>query len=134
MLPSANSGSASSFAMVTTLRRRRTELAVLAAIGMTRRQLRLVALWSALAMVLVSSVLGLIVGAAGGRALWYLLAGRLGLASGPVVEAVPIAVVVIMAVALAAVIAGVAQAWGARRSSVDALRAMVIAKLPGLRA
>ncbi len=109
--------------MVTTLRRRRTELAVLAAIGMTRRQLRLVTLSSAVAMVLTSSVLGIVIGAAGGRALWNQLASRLGLASGPVVEALPIAAVIIIAVAFAATIAGVAHALGTRRGSGDPLRA-----------
>jgi putative ABC transport system permease protein len=108
--------------IVTALRRHRTELAVLAALGMTRRQLRGVTVCSAVAMVLASCVLGLIIGAAGGPALWYLLANRLGLASGPVVTALPIAVVITAAIALTGLIAGVAQAWRTHRGTTDPLR------------
>jgi hypothetical protein len=77
---------------------------------------------SAVAMVLASCVLGLIIGAAGGPALWYLLANRLGLASGPVVTALPIAVVITAAIALTGLIAGVAQAWRTHRGTTDPLR------------
>ncbi|MCU1360235.1 MAG: hypothetical protein JWN99_1524, partial [Ilumatobacteraceae bacterium] len=97
-------------AMITVLRRRRGELAVLAAIGMTRRQLRLVAMTAGIVLIVAASILGLVVGVIGGRALWLIVADRIGLSSGPVVGAGPIVLVLAVAVASATIIAGLAQA------------------------
>jgi ABC-type antimicrobial peptide transport system permease subunit len=74
------------------VRRRRHELALLKTIGMTRRQIRAVIAWQTTLTLLIAVVVGGPLGVIGGRLAWRAFAGSLGVA--PVVE-VPLAVVVL---------------------------------------
>jgi FtsX-like permease family len=74
------------------VRRRRHELALLKIIGMTRRQIRAVIAWQTTLTLLIAVVIGGPLGVIGGRLAWRAFAGSLGVA--PVVE-VPLAVVVL---------------------------------------
>jgi hypothetical protein len=74
------------------VRRRRHELALLKIIGMTRRQIRAVIAWQTTLTLLIAVVIGGPLGVIGGRLAWRAFAGSLGVA--PIVE-VPLAVVVL---------------------------------------
>jgi FtsX-like permease family len=104
------------------MQRHRRDLAVLAAIGMTRRQLLLVAITAALAVVVIGATVGTAVGVIGGRSLWSSLADRIGLTSAPVVQAGPLLVIVVAAAAVAVTIAGIAHLRASRTTSAAALR------------
>ena len=65
--------------LVTSVRRRRREVAVLRSIGFVRRQVSAIVIWQATMVALVAIVVGVPVGAAAGRATWTLVTDRLGL-------------------------------------------------------
>jgi ABC-type lipoprotein release transport system permease subunit len=79
------------------VRRRRHELALLKIIGMTRGQIRAVIAWQTTLTLLIAVVVGGPLGVVGGRLAWRAFAGSLGVA--PIVE-VPLAVVVVGLVVL----------------------------------
>ena len=60
------------------------ELATLKSLGFTRRQVSSTVLWQSTTVALVALVVGLPLGVAAGRAVWVLLADRLGAVSQPV--------------------------------------------------
>jgi predicted lysophospholipase L1 biosynthesis ABC-type transport system permease subunit len=74
------------------VRRRRRELALLKTIGMTRRQLRAVVAWQVTLTLLIAVVIGGPLGVVGGRLAWRAFAGALGVV--PIVE-VPLAVLIL---------------------------------------
>jgi hypothetical protein len=73
--------------VVASARRRRRDLAVLKALGLTRRQMTGVLAWHAITLLVVALVLGLPIGIAAGRWTWAAFAASLGV--GPV-TAVPL--------------------------------------------
>jgi hypothetical protein len=73
------------------VRRRRRELALLKALGMTRGQVRAVIAWQTTLMLLIAVAVGGALGIAGGRLAWRAFAGSLGIV--PIVE-VPVAALV----------------------------------------
>jgi hypothetical protein len=73
------------------VRRRRRELALLKALGMTRSQIRAVIAWQTTLTLLIAVVVGGALGIVGGRLAWHAFAGSLGIV--PIVE-VPVAVLV----------------------------------------
>ncbi len=79
------------------VRRRRHELALLKTIGMTRGQVRAVIAWQTTLTLLIAVVIGGPLGVVGGRLAWRAFAGSLGVA--PIVE-VPLAVLVLGLAAL----------------------------------
>ena len=84
-------------ALVTTVRRRRHDLAVLRALGFERRQSRLAIAWQATLLALAGVVIGLPLGVLLGRRLWQTLTD-----SFPLVYAAPFALIaVILAIPLA---------------------------------
>lgn len=91
--------------LVTSIRRRRRDLAVLKTLGFVRRQVSAAVAWQATVLVVLALVLGLPVGVAAGRWAWQLFARRLGVAPQArvpilaVVAAVPLALLVANAVA-----------------------------------
>ena len=104
-------------------RRRRRELALLKALGMTRRQLGSVVTWQAMTILAIAIVVGLPVGLAVGRLLWSSFAASLGVV--PVVVA-PVLVLVVGAFALllaGAVLAAAPALLAARTPTTMALRA-----------
>jgi ABC-type antimicrobial peptide transport system permease subunit len=79
------------------VRRRRRELALLKALGMTRSQVRAVIAWQTTLTLLIAVAVGGALGIAGGRLAWHAFAGSLGIV--PIVE-VPVAALVLGLVAL----------------------------------
>jgi putative ABC transport system permease protein len=71
--------------LVTSIRRRRRDLAVLKTLGFVRRQVSAAVAWQATTLLALALVAGLPVGVAGGRWLWTLLATRLYVPIEPVI-------------------------------------------------
>ena len=79
------------------VRRRRRELALLKALGMTRSQVRAVIAWQTTLTLLIAVAVGGALGIAGGRLAWHAFAGSLGVV--PIVE-VPVTALILGLVAL----------------------------------
>jgi hypothetical protein len=77
--------------LVSAIRRRRRDLAILKALGIVPRQVSAAIAWQATTVALVALLLGLPLGLAAGRSAWYVVAGQLGVVVRP---AVPWAVVI----------------------------------------
>ena len=108
--------------LITSVRRRRRDLAVLRAIGFTRAQVRSAVAWQAATLVAVALAIGIPVGIACGRLAWIIFARQIGIA--PVVD-VPLpylALLVVASVALAVVIAALPGESAARARPALALR------------
>ncbi|HEX6755983.1 MAG TPA: FtsX-like permease family protein [Mycobacteriales bacterium] len=97
---------ATGHSLATAVRRRRHDLAVLRALGMTRRQGRIVVLAQAGTLAAVGLLLGAPLGVAAGRLLWRVVADTTPLSYVPPVArvalllAVPVALVVVLALAV----------------------------------
>jgi ABC-type lipoprotein release transport system permease subunit len=100
--------------LTTTLRRRRTDLAVVRALGLPARRAAAALLWQALLMSAVGVVAGLTAGAVVGPLAWRIVAGGLGV---EVVTHLPAAVVPIAAAAgaLMALVVSIGPRWWAAR-------------------
>ena len=68
-------------ALVTSVRRRRRELALFKTIGFNRRQVRATVAWQATTIAVVGLVIGIPIGVLIGRAVWQLVADGLGVAT-----------------------------------------------------
>ena len=109
-------------ALVTTVRRRRNELAVLRSLGFTRRQTRLAIAWQATLIAVAGLIVGVPLGIVFGRLVWRWLADNF-----PVVYVPPLAVVAVLlvipaAVLLANVLAALPARSAARIRPAEALR------------
>jgi hypothetical protein len=87
-----------SHALVTTVRRRRADLAVLRSIGFTRTDARLAIAWQATVLAIIGLVVGVPAGIVLGRLVWKQLAE-----SFPVVYVPPLALIAVLVVAPAAI-------------------------------
>jgi hypothetical protein len=102
-------------ALVSTLRTKRVEFAVLQAVGYDRGQVRRGIGWQAvLITVAVGTGLGIPLGLVGGRILWDLIAGDLGVVDTPTTPTVVLAVLVPLALVATLAVAAPA-AWSAVR-------------------
>jgi hypothetical protein len=100
-------------ALAIAVRRRRHELAVLRALGMTRRQARLVVVTQASVLAVIGLVFGVPLGLALGRAVWRAVATSTPLAYHP-----PLALWALLLIGpLALLAANVLAAWPARRAA-----------------
>ena len=97
-------------------RRRRRDLAMMKALGMTRRQVRAIVLWQSSTMLVISATLGLVLGWAAGRLVWSAFTSSLGVVP---VTALPLGLVVLGLLIL--VVAG---------NALTALPAEVAARTP----
>src|SRR5262245_42952396 len=98
-------------ALVTTVRRRRGDLAVLRSIGFTRRDARVAIAWQATVLAIAGLVVGVPLGIIVGRVAWKQLANSFPLVYVPPLALVAVLVVVPIAIAVAnAVAAGPAHA------------------------
>ncbi len=86
-------------ALVTSVRRRRSDLALLATLGFTKRQLSSTVAWQGMTVAFVGLLFGVPLGIALGRTGWNTLADDLGAVADPVIP-----VLVIAAIALGALI------------------------------
>jgi putative ABC transport system permease protein len=87
--------------LVTSIRRRRRDLAILKTIGFVRRQVLATVAWQATALTIVALAIGIPIGVMAGRWGWNAFAERLGVVPEPIVPAVAVLLVVPIAVVLA---------------------------------
>jgi ABC-type antimicrobial peptide transport system permease subunit len=107
--------------LLTSVRRRRRDFAVLRSIGFTRRQVRAAISWQAGTLTAVALSLGIPLGIVCGRVAWRLFAGQLGIV--PVVVLPVILVLVVpAALALAVAVAAVPGESAARSRPAEILR------------
>ncbi|HUP71114.1 MAG TPA: FtsX-like permease family protein [Acidimicrobiales bacterium] len=108
--------------LVSGIRRRQRDLAVLKALGFTRRQTAAAVRWNALALAIVALLVGVPLGVTAGRLSWQELAGQLGVLSRPVVPTLGIIAVVAGTVVLAVVASAVPGLGAARLRPAQILR------------
>jgi hypothetical protein len=109
-------------ALVTSVRRRRRELALLKTIGFNRRQVRATVAWQATTLATVGLVVGIPVGIAVGRAVWRLVAEGLGVLTVTIVPTLAVTLTALGALALVNLIAFVPARTAARTRPAVALR------------
>ena len=83
-------------ALVSSVRRRRHELAILKTIGFMRRQVSVAVVWQATTIGLLALAVGIPLGVAAGRWSWSAFADRLGVPADP---ATPVLAMVVLGVA-----------------------------------
>ncbi len=83
-----------SHTLITTVRHRRRDLAILKTLGFERRQVWATVAWQATALVLAALVVAVPTGIAGGRWLWTLFADDLGIVPAPVIPVIAVLVLV----------------------------------------
>jgi hypothetical protein len=109
--------------LVSSVRRRARDLAVLKVVGFVPRQIRATVAWEATALVVMALLVGVPLGLAVGRSVWDRFADGAGLVARPVVPTAAI-VIVIGGALLFANLAAAIPAWFAGRvSPINALRA-----------
>ena len=109
-------------ALVTSVRRRRHDLAVLKTIGFDRGQVARTVAWQVTTLVAIALIVALPLGIAGGRWGWRLMNGALGVGVSPLVPVVAIAAGVAAVLALANAIALVPARAAARTRPAVVLR------------
>jgi FtsX-like permease family len=108
--------------LVSSVRRRRRDLAILKTLGFVRPQLRSTVAWQATILAAIALLIGLPVGVAAGRWGWRVFAGQLGVLPAPVVPLVLILVAVPAALFLANVVAALPGRAAARTQPAIVLR------------
>jgi ABC-type lipoprotein release transport system permease subunit len=101
--------------LLTSVRRRRRDLAILKTIGFVRRQVSLAVVWQATTLGAAALLVGLPFGVAAGRWVWTLFTDALGVTAGPVTPPLPIMVTVAATLFVANAMAAI-PAWVAGRS------------------
>jgi hypothetical protein len=109
--------------LLTSVRRRRHDLAVLRAIGLTRRQVRAAVAWQAIVLTLVALAIGIPAGIVCGRLAWRIFADQLGILPVLHVPALSFAALAVVAVVLSATVAAVPGESAVRARPADVLRA-----------
>jgi hypothetical protein len=109
-------------ALVTTVRRRRQELAVLRSIGFTRRQARIAIAWQATLIAIAGVIVGVPIGILAGRLVWRRLANDFPVVYVPPVALLVLVLVVPVAVVVANLLAALPARSAARIRPAEALR------------
>ncbi len=109
-------------ALVTAVRRRRREFAMLETLGFTRRQVSASVAWQATTVAVIAMLVGVPLGIVLGRAGWTSLANDLGTLPEPVVPAIGIALAIPMVIALVNLVAYVPGRLASRVSPAVVLR------------
>src|SRR5439155_19114712 len=111
--------------LVSAVRRRRRDLAILKTIGFARGQVQATVAWQATVFVAVALVLGIPLGIAAGRWWWALFAARMGIVPDPVVPLTVIGALVPAGLLIANLVAVIPARIAARtRPSVVLRRAL----------
>lgn len=110
-------------ALVTGVRHRRRDLALLKSLGFTQRQVFSTVAWQASTIATLGILLGIPLGIATGRVAWGLVAGNLGVATDAVVGAVAVLVIIPAALVVANVVAALPARAAARTRPAVVLRA-----------
>jgi putative ABC transport system permease protein len=92
-------------ALVTSVRRRRRDLAVLKTLGFVRGQVSATVSWQASTLIALAAAMGLVGGVAMGRWLWVWYATRLGIRPEPAIPALVLGAIIPAAILLANVVA-----------------------------
>jgi ABC-type antimicrobial peptide transport system permease subunit len=108
--------------LIASVRRRRRELALLKTLGFVRRQLAAAVRWQSSIAVTIGVVIGVPVGILLGRILWDLFAHEIDAVPAPSVPGVAIILIVVGALVLANVVAGIPGRMAARTSTALVLR------------
>ena len=108
--------------LVSSVRRRRTDLALLKALGFTKRQLAGAIAWQASVAVGIGCVIGIPLGIALGRFLWDLFVGQISAVPDPTIPAVSVVLIGVGALVLANVVAAVPGSIAARTPTAQLLR------------
>ena len=108
-------------ALVTSVRRRRRDLATYVAVGFRRRQLAATVAWQATTFAIVATAIGVPLGTAVGRTVWDLVADSIGSTARPVVP-----VGTLMIIALGALVTANLIAFLPARSAAHTLPATVL--------
>ncbi len=103
--------------LMASVRRRRRDLALLKALGFTRRQLAAAVAWQSTIAVGVGVVIGVPIGIIVGRGLWDLFAHELHVVAEPTVPALTIVLIALGALALANLVAAIPGLQAARTPS-----------------
>ena len=110
-------------ALVSTVRLRRRDLAVLRALGFRRRQLAATVSWQATTIAVIGLAAGVPLGLVAGRLVWGAVARGIGVVDDPVLPALAIAVVVVAALLVANLAAALPGRSAARVRAAAVLRA-----------
>jgi ABC-type lipoprotein release transport system permease subunit len=108
--------------LVSSIRRRRRDLAILKVVGFERTQVSRVVAWQATTIVAVAAFIGVPLGIAAGRWGWTIFAEELGVVPDSVVPLVPILVLLPAALIVANLIAAPPAAIAARTPAAEVLR------------
>ena len=109
--------------LVSSVRRRRRDLAILKTIGFTPAQIGSTVAWQATTLVVIAVAVGLPLGTIAGRLGWAAFAQHIGFASQPVVPLIPVLVAIPAAIALGNSIAGLPARAAARTRASEVLHA-----------
>ena len=109
--------------LITAIRRRRRDLAILKMLGFVPRQVRVAVAWQATTFVSVALLIGLPLGIAIGRTIWTAFAGNLGAVAEPVYPSLALLLTIPAAIVLANLIATVPAFIAARMKPAVVLRA-----------
>jgi ABC-type antimicrobial peptide transport system permease subunit len=109
--------------LITSVRRRRRDLAVLRALGFVRRQVGMTVAWQATTIALISLAIGLPLGAILGRLAWHSFVDQLGYVPATIVPLVALLVAIPAALTLANIIASIPARAAARTQPALVLRA-----------
>ena len=108
--------------VLTSVRRRRRELALLKTLGMTRRQLRAIVAWQTTLTLVIALVVGVPLGVAAGRWAWHGFAGSLGVAPVTVVPVLLLAAGCAAVILAGNLLASIPGAVAARTPAAGTLR------------
>jgi ABC-type lipoprotein release transport system permease subunit len=108
--------------LLTTVRRRRRDLAVLKTLGLTRSQVQAVVAWNATALAAAALLIGVPLGIVAGRWAWAIFADAAGVAPSPAVNLPLILLVIPATIALANLIAALPGRQAARLRPGGVLR------------
>lgn len=109
-------------ALILSVRRHRSQLAVLKSLGFRRGQVRAAVAWHATVLAVLAVVVGAPLGIIVGRWGWRLVADQIGVASAPVTPIVPLALAVVGALVVANLVAAYPGWRAARIPTAVALR------------
>jgi len=109
--------------LISSTRRRRSDLAVLKTIGFTRGQVSATVAWQATTLIGLAIVIGVPLGLAAGRWSWTSFANQLGVPPSPRIPAVVVGGVVLLCLVLANVVAAIPARAAARTQPAVVLRA-----------
>ena len=108
--------------LVSSVRRRRRDLAVLRALGFVRSQVGLTIVWQATTIVVIALAVGLPLGVVAARLGWRAFVDQLGYVPNPVIPLLAVLLTIPVAILLSNLIAGIPARAAARMRPAEALR------------